>query len=421
MAVIGRNSCFAPSSVPGSGLLGPCGDAPIRPVAQPCAGMPAAPSAVPSVSLPPVPASLQLLGAAEEALGKSWLREGALLEPNDPRARLVCSSPPVWVIDGFLSKEDSEIIISENADKLMPSEVMANPDEPAANLRTSSSVAAKAGSIPVKKIKAQVSKLFNIDLKMLEMPAMVRYQPGQEYKGHFDWFKGDAGGQREWTLLLYLNELDPEDGGETVFLAAEPSPVMIRPRVGRAVIWRNLLPDGTVDKRTLHAGLPPKRGEKYAMNIWTRTGLLGPGVNAEETEEMITPVPVPVAHPLMFGMSGTLAPHCLPGRALAPCTYPFLPTGAVAPVPAQATAVPMWTPVPHPLVSKTGQGVSLVMPTKSSALPPRHPLDVRGSSAYELSSPVPVPTLTNVVPVQPFPSAGALMSAQTLPAFAFVG
>jgi len=64
---------------------------------------------------------------------------------------------------------------------------------------------------------------------------------------------GGAGrGGQEWR--------EHEDGG----LAFKPVP-------GNAVFWVNLLPNGTGDGRTVHAGLPVKgSGVKTAMNIWPR-------------------------------------------------------------------------------------------------------------------------------------------------------
>jgi prolyl 4-hydroxylase len=51
-----------------------------------------------------------------------------------------------------------------------------------------------------------------------------RYQPGQEFRHHCDWFRTDGtywaqeeatGGQRSWTAMIYLN--DVAEGGTTDF------------------------------------------------------------------------------------------------------------------------------------------------------------------------------------------------------------
>lgn len=105
---------------------------------------------------------------------------------------------------------------------------------------------------------------------------VVRYEPGQEFRPHLDAVDPNsvegkreltrfAGRQRYATLLIYL--AGPEAGGATVF------PVLgltVQPRRRAAVFWRNLLPDGARDRRTLHAGAPVRRGVKYAANLWLR-------------------------------------------------------------------------------------------------------------------------------------------------------
>jgi prolyl 4-hydroxylase len=35
-------------------------------------------------------------------------------------------------------------------------------------------------------------------------------------------------------------------------------------------MWANTLPDGSIDRRTRHAGLPPTRGEKWLLSQWLR-------------------------------------------------------------------------------------------------------------------------------------------------------
>jgi prolyl 4-hydroxylase len=42
------------------------------------------------------------------------------------------------------------------------------------------------------------------------------------------------------------------------------------PIEGNALFWVNLSPDGTGDKRVVHAGLPVEKGWKVGMNIWPR-------------------------------------------------------------------------------------------------------------------------------------------------------
>lgn len=103
---------------------------------------------------------------------------------------------------------------------------------------------------------------------------LLRYQPGQEYRPHRDYLPpGDPStgraphlpGQRVHTVFAYLT--DVEEGGETAFPQLD---LAIAPRRGRLVHFVNLDDAGQPDPRTLHAGCPVVRGEKWLATIWTR-------------------------------------------------------------------------------------------------------------------------------------------------------
>ena len=86
--------------------------------------------------------------------------------------------------------------------------------------------------------------------------------------------------QRAATVLVYLT--DVRKGGETVFMTSDshtqpkngPKNVTltsIHPKRGRVVLWYNVNPaDNEVDERSLHAGLPVKKGKKIAATVFIR-------------------------------------------------------------------------------------------------------------------------------------------------------
>ncbi|MBI1254093.1 MAG: oxygenase [Hyphomonas sp.] len=101
-----------------------------------------------------------------------------------------------------------------------------------------------------------------------------RYDLDQEYKAHYDYFIPGTreyqvfcqlGGQRTWTFMIYLN--DVEEGGGTRFRRLEKT---IMPEKGKAVIWNNLNPDGTVNPYTIHHGMKVRKGSKYVITKWFR-------------------------------------------------------------------------------------------------------------------------------------------------------
>jgi len=105
------------------------------------------------------------------------------------------------------------------------------------------------------------------------------YDVGQQYRPHHDFFVPGtpewlrfAGlrGNRTWTFMAYLN--DGMEGGGTRFAQLG---LTVEPQRGMALIWNNLLPDGTPNPATLHSGEPVLRGHKVIITKWFRA--LGDG------------------------------------------------------------------------------------------------------------------------------------------------
>lgn len=126
----------------------------------------------------------------------------------------------------------------------------------------------------VRAIERRLYDLIGIDASWGETIQGQRYQPGQQFKEHCDWFDTTAaywksedllGGQRSWTGMVYLN--DVEEGGITEFVRIG---VTIPPQAGALLLWNNNLADGTVNWNTMHAALPVTRGVKYVITKWFR-------------------------------------------------------------------------------------------------------------------------------------------------------
>lgn len=101
-----------------------------------------------------------------------------------------------------------------------------------------------------------------------------RYSVGQEFKAHTDYFEPtgvdfekfcSVAGQRTWTVMIYLNEV--EAGGATRFKAVDK---IVHPEAGKLLAWSNLRPDGTPNPSTLHHAMKVRAGMKYVITKWFR-------------------------------------------------------------------------------------------------------------------------------------------------------
>lgn len=115
------------------------------------------------------------------------------------------------------------------------------------------------------------------------------YQVGQEFRHHQDAFGKEAyhnhclsSGQRTWTFMIYLN--DVEEGGETDFPTLQKT---FQPVKGTAVVWKNSDGTGTENSAALHAGLPVKKGKKVIITKWFRENVFNSAEDARLAKEYL--------------------------------------------------------------------------------------------------------------------------------------
>lgn len=127
----------------------------------------------------------------------------------------------------------------------------------------------------VLKIQRRIDDLMGIPGEYGETIQGQRYAVGQQFPPHHDWFRADAsywpvengnGGQRSWTTMVFLNQV--EAGGQTEFPALG---VAIDPTPGALLMWNNATPEGYSNEWTMHAGTPVTDGVKYIVTRWYRT------------------------------------------------------------------------------------------------------------------------------------------------------
>lgn len=200
----------------------------------------------------------------------------------------------LYTIENFLTAAQCAELISIAKNSFRPSGVLLPNEKNSHNFNSPNvgavldfgyrnSQTADLGLIPnplVIEVDKKICKTLGISDAYSEYTQIQWYGTGQEYKYHKDYFQPGtdeltiyAGprGNRTWTFMVYLNE--GMAGGETHFSDVD---LMIIPRIGTAVIWNNLLPNGQINPLTTHAGLPVQQGEKYVITKWFREYGLGP-------------------------------------------------------------------------------------------------------------------------------------------------
>jgi prolyl 4-hydroxylase len=186
--------------------------------------------------------------------------------------RFPSSRLDLFLLRDFLSADECAVLIDLIEAQHRPSTIADYNGDDA--FRTSSTCDLP-GDIPeVAALAHKLSQLSGIDPAHAEPLQGQRYEEGQEFKAHTDYFEPDSAdfqtycavpGQRSWTFMVYLN--DVEAGGATRFRVIDK---LIQPERGKLVGWNNRKPDGRPNPATLHHAMKVRRGRKYVITQWYR-------------------------------------------------------------------------------------------------------------------------------------------------------
>lgn len=178
----------------------------------------------------------------------------------------------LYRVPGFFEAGECDDLIELIERDLFPSGILGDTSDK--EFRTSKSCNLSPAEAPVAAFETRVSELAGINRRFGETVQGQRYEVGQQFKPHFDFFHAgesyyeDAaarGGQRTWTAMLFLNE--PDAGGHTDFPTAGAS---VAPETGTLLVWNNMRPDGRCNDAALHHGTPVLAGRKYVLTKWFR-------------------------------------------------------------------------------------------------------------------------------------------------------
>lgn len=177
--------------------------------------------------------------------------------------------------DNFLTEQECDHMLAMAGDNFTQSQVVESDTSEAISASRSSQTAHIAlGADPViQTIEARIALYFSWPVQKAEPMQVIKYQPGQEYKAHFDHFDGAEGPNKylanpEWqrtaTLIMYLQDCDI--GGSTSFPNLG---LTVAPKRGSAVFFN--YGDPKLRNDMLHSGDPVRSGVKIIATKWFKT------------------------------------------------------------------------------------------------------------------------------------------------------
>jgi prolyl 4-hydroxylase len=215
-------------------------------------------------------------GTAQNPLKFHYMQKGYLYQ-----FRWISASPRIAFVPEFVTDDDCNEILRIASSQLTRSLVEGAGVDPA---RTSSQAWLPVAFGIGKKLEQLAADLLHFPVGSCERVQVLRYQVGEFYKAHFDYFNpefyGPQTSNRAVTVFVYLTDVE---GGHTWFPNADGKRelegsdfggckrgLLFRPKKRSAVVFYNMHPNGTFDEHSLHGGCPVTSGEKWAATLWFR-------------------------------------------------------------------------------------------------------------------------------------------------------
>jgi hypothetical protein len=271
--------------------------------------------------------------------------------------KVLSVSPRVFDVINFFSKEESDDIVTKALNEKSESHRIKRSSTGASGYNVNSQRTSENGfdthgktAMAVKKRCFKMLGFEKYDESFADGLQVLRYNKTTAYVSHMDWIddpgktnehdfeSSHVGTNRFATVLLYMSDLGPNDGGETVFNHAWPTDVpenerisakealnqiratgelsflkpnsweermvadcrshlAVRPHSARAVLFYSQHPNGEEDLSSLHGACPVLGDDvqKWAANLWVwngpRNGYSGAPMNPyfESSNESETP------------------------------------------------------------------------------------------------------------------------------------
>jgi hypothetical protein len=219
----------------------------------------------------PAQAELELLAGAQARID---IRAFVAPRPTEQ----VSLSPRIRTLAGFMSPSECAWIVAHGSPRLERATVYnrVHGDVRVVDERSNSVAGFPVFHVTLALILLQqrIANSIGVPKEWLEIPALMHYRVGQQFLPHVDYLEPSVPsmaeelqrqGQRIATFLVYLN--DDFEGGHTDFPRLN---YRFKGRTGDALVFANVDLERGPDPRTLHAGLPPTKGEKWLFSQWVR-------------------------------------------------------------------------------------------------------------------------------------------------------
>jgi len=200
------------------------------------------------------------------------------VDPDTPWIETISWNPRLFLYHNFLTSEECAEIVKLGEESVTRSEVVSKEGSGRVDTyRTSNGVFFTdewmRGSPLLRDIERRIAEWTHLPVENGEAYYLLRYNEGEYYKPHTDFFGNDEIGQRyigDWgnryaTVITYLHT--PSEGGETEFPQISRT---IPAKAGDAILFYDLNPDNEGDPYSEHASLPVTKGTKWAMTKWIR-------------------------------------------------------------------------------------------------------------------------------------------------------
>lgn len=226
--------------------------------------------------------------------GESYKANSSSGNTQERWIETVSWTPRAFVYHGFLSHEECDHLVQLAIKRLERSMVVSETGDVFDPIRTSYSASITYGeTTTVKEVEERIARWTHLPVAHGEPIEVLRYQNGQKYDAHWDWFDekemtDKTTGNRMATVLMYLSDVEPGAGGETALPLAYPidpdlqaiegrgysecaarQGISIKPRKGDVLLFWDMDLDGkSTDRHALHASCPTTKGEKWTATKW---------------------------------------------------------------------------------------------------------------------------------------------------------